>query len=139
MINVDVNKIIEALEMVNETSTAYLNLDSGEIVWLSDFMDSIESEELADRIEYGNFERLPTQYEINEYEMIENFIKRITGTKIRNDLMTGISGKGIFRRFKNSIRFYGIENEWYEFRDKAYRNLAKDWLVALKEKLAHNI
>lgn len=139
MINIDVDEIAEALEMVNESSTAYLNLDSGEIVWLSDFMDSAEAEEVADRIECGNFERLPAQYEINEYEMMENFIQRISETKIRNDLMSVISGRGAFRRFKNSIRFYGIEYEWYEFRDKAYRKFAENWLKALKEKSTNKI
>ena len=134
MINIDIDEIVEALEMVNENSTAYLNLDNGEIEWLSDFMEREEAEEISEKIESGNYARLPSQYEIHEYEMMEKFIETIPLPKIQNELAAAISGKGAFRRFKNTVRFYRMENEWYEFRNCAYRTLSENWLEELKEK-----
>lgn len=35
--------------------------------------------------------------------------------------------RGAFRRFKEDIRKTGMEQEWYDYRDKAYRNAAIEW------------
>jgi hypothetical protein len=33
-----------------------------------------------------------------------------------------------FRRFKDTIHRYGIQNDWFGFRDDAYREIAISWL-----------
>lgn len=51
----DLDKILEALEMINESSQAYYNMDTGEIEWLGEFMYGEEYTEAAERIELGNY------------------------------------------------------------------------------------
>ncbi|MBF0511824.1 MAG: hypothetical protein HQL13_05800, partial [Candidatus Omnitrophica bacterium] len=38
-----------------------------------------------------------------------------------------IKGRGAFRGFKEKIHEYGIEQDWYQYRDKAYTAFAKQW------------
>ena len=124
---VDLDKILDALEMVNENSQAYFNTDTGEIEWLSDFLDSSEYEDMADRIEFGNFISLPTKYDIHEYRIMEDFIYSLPTGEMQNKLHRAIKGKGAFRRFKDTVNYLGVDKDWYSFRDEAYRNIASEW------------
>ena len=35
--------------------------------------------------------------------------------------------KGAFRRFKQSVRYHGLEQHWYDYLAEAYRELAIRW------------
>ena len=35
--------------------------------------------------------------------------------------------KGAFRRFKQSVRYHGLEQRWYDYLAEAYRELAIRW------------
>ncbi|MCC6568509.1 MAG: hypothetical protein IT315_04670, partial [Anaerolineales bacterium] len=39
-----------------------------------------------------------------------------------------IRGSGAFRRFKDTIYRYRIEEDWFRFRDEAYKEIAVSWL-----------
>ena len=43
------------------------------------------------------------------------------------ELAEAIRGKGAFRRFKTTIRFYGVEQRWYDFLADAYKAIAIQW------------
>ncbi|WP_153465478.1 UPF0158 family protein [Sediminibacillus terrae] len=45
----------------------------------------------------------------------------------RGKLLSVIKGRGAFRRFKDTIIDLDIRNEWFEFRDQAYREIAKEF------------
>lgn len=124
---VDLDKILDALEMVNEDSQAYFNSDTGEIEWLSSFLDSSEYENMSDRIEFGNFISLPTKYDIHEYRIMEDFIYSLPSGEAQNKLYQAIKGKGAFRRFKDTVIYLGVDKDWYSFRDEAYKNIALEW------------
>ena len=38
-----------------------------------------------------------------------------------------ISGSGAFRRFKDAVYKYGVEDEWYRYRDNAIKEFAIEW------------
>ena len=44
---------------------------------------------------------LPTQYEINEYQIMIDFIDTIDNIEIKDNLHRLIQGKGAFKRFKD--------------------------------------
>lgn len=123
----DLDKILDALKMVNEDSQAYFNTDTGEIEWLSSFLNSREYEDMVDRIEFGNFISLPTKYDIHEYRIMEEFIYSLPIGEVQNKLQRAIKGKGAFRRFKDTVNYLGIDKDWYSFRDDAYKNIALEW------------
>ena len=87
------------------------------------------SEEDVDNIEENpdDFVLLPTQYDINEYSIMEDFIDEIDNEEIKYKLYESIRGKGAFRRFKNMIYYLNVKNQWYDFRAKAFKKIAIEW------------
>ncbi len=126
---VNLETIIDATEMASDSERGLLNLNTMETVWLSDYFDSDENEELA--MEIDNHPKqylcLPYQYDIHEYSIMEDFIDSLTDSVIRNKLYRAIQGKGAFRRFKNEICYLGIREEWLAFQHDAYVEIAKKW------------
>ena len=70
---------------------------------------------------------LLTQYEINEYQIIVDFIETIDSKKIKEQLQTAIQGKGAFRRFKDYCFQANIIQDWYEFKEQKYKEIAIKW------------
>ena len=123
---VTLSKIIEGLEMVNNIVDCYYNPNKDEI-----FLSNIgESEDLSvDEIDelFGESIILPTQYEINEYQIMLDFINSIKNPIINSNLQRLIQGKGAFRRFKDYCAVMNIIKDWYDFKEKKYKEIAIDW------------
>ena len=127
---VKLSEIIDALEETDDEVTYFIDLLSGKIIQDSDFgsfytdgSGEIDFEELTDYL------KLPTKYEINEYQIIKEFISTIKDEQIRNQLFITIKGPGAFRRFKDSCINYNIINDWYAFQKEVYYDIAKDYCL----------
>jgi hypothetical protein len=46
---------------------------------------------------------------------------------LRETMYRSIKGSGAFRRFKENIRRYGIEDTWYKYRDEKIKEIAREW------------
>jgi len=89
-----------------------------------------ESVELAEKIMYSSideFIRLPDKHDLNEYRIMEHFIRTLELGQVRDELWNAIEGKGAFRRFKNQVIYYALDQEWYKYRDEAFMTFAKEW------------
>ena len=123
---VTLSKIIDGLEMVDNTIDCYYNPEKDEI-----FLSNIGeygnlSEDQIDKL----FEKsiiLPTQYEIHEYQIMVDFIDTIEDLEINNNLQRLIQGRGVFRRFKDYCAEMNIIKNWYDFRNKKYKQIAIEW------------
>lgn len=132
---VDVMKIklkvvIDAIEEATESYTSFYDTKTKETVYLPDaFMTGETNEELLELIENepDRFLRFPTKYDIHEYSIVEAFVDYLPPGKIKSEMISAIRGKGAFRRFKQSIRYHGIEQLWYDYQANAYRELAERW------------
>ena len=124
--NVKLNEVIDALDFTNDEIEYYYNPDTEEI-----FMSNIgEFEDLTEDEIDELFEKsimLPTRYDINEYEMMEDFAETISDTRLQNQLYISLNGSGAFRRFKDTCINFDIINDWYKFRDERYKEIAIDW------------
>ena len=123
---VNLNEVIEALDFTNDEIEYYYNPKNGEITMLNSVILKDSNEEQLDEVFTKNI-MLPTKYDINEYEMMEDFIKTVKDLKIQNQLYISINGHGAFRRFKDTCIYYSIINDWYKFRDKKYQKIAINW------------
>ncbi len=123
---VTLSKIIEGLEMVNDIDDCYYNPKKDEI-----FLSNIgEYEELSEDEIDELFEEsliLPIQYEINEYQIMVDFIEKIDNLEIKNNLQRLIQGKGAFRRFKDYCLEINIIQDWYDFKEQKYKEIAINW------------
>ena len=120
------SEVIDALEFTNDEIEYYYNLDNGEIFMsnIGEF-ENLNEDELDELFEKSIM--LPTRYDINEYEMMEDFVETIKDTILQNQLYISLNGSGAFRRFKDTCINFDIIDEWYKFRDKRYKELAINW------------
>ncbi|MBQ3414699.1 MAG: hypothetical protein IJH39_04980 [Clostridia bacterium] len=123
---VTLSKIIDGLEMVDDMTDCYYNPEKDEI-FLSNIgeYEDLTEDEIDELFEASII--LPTQYEINEYQIMVDFIETIDNLEIKNNLQRLIHGKGAFRRFKDYCIEMGIIQDWYDFRDKKYKGIAIAW------------
>lgn len=127
---VNLSVILDAIEMADDNYTYFLDLETGESVFLVDeLITGLDNEGLEDEIE-ENFERylrLPTKFEINEYHIMEEFIWSLPEGRQQDRLEQAIQGRGAFRRFKDMVDDLGIEKRWYQYEADAYKKMAIEW------------
>lgn len=78
--------------------------------------------DLIEDIEEGFIEDyipLPRQYDMNEYRMMEEFIYDLPAGRAQDALDVAIRGKGAFRRFKDRLYDFDLQEKWYKYRDDA--------------------
>ena len=123
---VKLTEIIDALDFTNDEIEYYYNLDNGEIFMsnIGDYED-LNEDELDELFEKSIM--LPTRYDINEYEMMEDFVETIEDTRLQNQLYISLNGSGAFRRFKDTCINFDIIDDWYKFKDEKYKALAINW------------
>lgn len=141
---VRLDDIVGALEMLVEESPSYLDLDTGQVVSVSEDLLSEAEEpgdeepdlpdwqkhewEIAKRIvSTDRFLELPTTFDLHEWGIMQDFSRSVEPDAVREDLLRAIHGAGAFRNFKDTIRRHGIESYWYAFRTQALRQIALDW------------
>jgi hypothetical protein len=101
----------------DDGSSGYSDLET-------EFFQDVKNVMLLD----DDYLKLPSKFDIHEYEIMERFCLSVSDEKISNVLLSKIRGSGAFRRFKDTIYRYGIEEDWFRFRDQAYKEIAISWL-----------
>lgn len=142
---ISLKEFVEGLQMYSGQIEAYLNLVTGEIIPVSeDALAAIESgmdgddlknldeeldPELLDKLQNSDeYIQFPSRFEINEYRMLEGFSSSYPDEKIGDILYDAIHGSGAFGRFKKMVNHFEIQDAWYQYRDRAYKEFAIDWL-----------
>lgn len=123
--------LMEAIELASDSGAYFYDFDKQENIYLSEDSwnwdeEDKEMAELMD-MEWDRFIRLPEKYEIHEYRIMEDFIDELNDQKLQMELYRAIQGRGAFRRFKDKIRYSGIEQQWYDYQNNAYREFALRW------------
>ena len=129
---IPLKQVIQAIEEASEVFKSFWDTKTGKTVYLADPLMTDMTEEdksLAAAIEDTpeRFLRFPTKYEIHQYRMMGDFIDQLSPGKAQEELVYAIRGKGAFRRFKQSVRYHGLEQRWYDYLAEAYRELAIRW------------
>ncbi|USL11123.1 UPF0158 family protein [Bacillus bombysepticus] len=143
---IKIQAIIEELEMQFDESRIFLNVKTGEIISVTlDNLRAAEDEKVFGHLpeweqedrkvandifgKFENYKELPTKYEVNEYEIIEDFCFNVSDERKQDILLSSIKGKGAFRRFKNKIIDFEMEDQWYSYRDERYKQIAIKWCL----------
>ena len=123
---VKLTEVIDALDFTNDEIEYYYNPDTEEI-FMSNIgeIENLNEDELDELFEKSIM--LPTRYDINEYEMMEDFAETIEDTTLQNQLYISLNGRGAFRRFKDTCINFDIIDDWYNYRDQKYKELAINW------------
>jgi len=143
-IRVKLEDIIEGLESQSDESSSFLNKRTGEVVLINDYemRAAEEGNPLEDFPDWeqdqvriareisagtGQYIPLPTKFDIDEHSIMERFCVSLDNKEISDILYDLISGSGAFRRFKDALYRYGIEDEWHSYRDNALKEIAIEW------------
>jgi hypothetical protein len=141
---VKLSDIVEGMEFQSDELSAYLNKNTGEVIPVPD--DAFEAarrkapiEELpewqqssikvAQEILQGgkDYLELPSKFDINEYRLMERFGLSREDTHLSETLLAAVQGRGAFRRFKETLHRFGVTETWYEYREAAFKQIAKEW------------
>ncbi len=118
-----ISKIIDGLDMNSDEIEVYFNLKNQELVMSYNYELDEDDEETFNDV----LIRLPNQYEIHEYSMMESFMETIDDNILYNQLLIAIHGSGAFRRFKDTCINFNVIDKWYKYRDKKYKEIAIKW------------
>jgi hypothetical protein len=154
---VSLRDLVEELQILPNEGSAHLNKVTGKIITVTeDDVAMVEMDtEFEEEMEEGNddiggeitdlemeyyqevkrvlasdpdYLKLPSRFEIHEYEIMERFSLSFPDHQVSDVLLGKIRGSGAFRRFKDTIYQYGIEDSWFKYRDEAYKEIAIAWL-----------
>ena len=124
---VKLSDIIDAMEETSQDSEFFLDKENGEIVWLNDMiMERDEFEEISKLLDEHGCCRLPTSMEIHDYDIMVDFVNAQSG-EVFDRLASAIKGRGAFRRFRETLSWFGKEQDWYDFKAAAYKGIAIRW------------
>ncbi|WP_208585584.1 UPF0158 family protein [Gracilibacillus suaedae] len=142
MSKVSLQELVDVLEFNSDEMGFFVNKSSGNVVSvLNEFFRKAENIEEYDDLpewhqeqielaidiledEEDKYIALPSSFEIDEYEMIENFCLQVKDSQKREVLLDKIKGRGAFRRFKDTISAFGLSQEWYDYRSQCYKEYA---------------
>ena len=130
-LKIDLDELCSAIEDSSYEHEYYLDLETGEILFISDYMDDEETGKLKDQVEEDSYryERIPEAESHEGYEDMVEFIATVKDERLVELLEVAINGKGAFRRFKNVLLNYPEEREsWVQFKDDRMEEKALEWL-----------
>ena len=125
---VKLSQIKDALEDVNMESSCYFNKETNEILWYWDYNKEYSTYKEED--EYNeNIINMFDFFTKNDFYIMQDFIETVKEIDIRNKLYKVTKGKGAFYRFRNVLEENNIVNDWYQYRDNKYKDIAKAWCI----------
>lgn len=142
MTKVKIADLIDTIQCQPEEYECYLHKKTGEIIEISDEVRAVidhDDEDYPDWMEDeiqmvrefddapDEYLSLPTQHDLNEYSMMENFANEQQDEKVQIQLLKVLQGKGGFHRFKDEIKVLGLAEVWYKYRDQCYKEYLIDW------------
>jgi hypothetical protein len=58
---------------------------------------------------------------------MREFAESVEPERLSDELQNAIRGAGAFRYFKDALRRYRREKDWYAYREEALRQIAIEW------------
>ena len=143
--SVDRDMLETAMEDLDLANRYFLNLVTGEVVFLSDYLGlSDEDERLLEEIDGSNdyvaIERIPSH---EAYQWMVDFVDEMVAPadeQAAEKLSIALNGRGAFRRFKDTLHLVDDRwpQAWYQWRDKQLQAAVDEWIkdvLIAREKL----
>lgn len=130
-LKIGLDELYDAMENSSYEVEYYLDLETGEILFVSEGMDDEETGKLKNQIEeeLGRYELIPKAESYEGYRDMQAFIATVEDDHLSELLEVAINGKGAFRRFKDVLLNYPEERErWFQFKDDRMKERALEWL-----------
>ncbi|WP_077706334.1 UPF0158 family protein [Virgibacillus dokdonensis] len=136
--------LIDEMDMQSDDSNGFVNKKTGEIVYIMrEFLSMAEDGEKGDHLpsweqkqlklaedivfSFEKYQTIPSKYDMNEYDIMEDFCLAVKNERHQQQLLTAIRGKGAFRRFKDKIIALDLEDDWYDYHHNRLKEIAIDF------------
>ncbi|MGO4109101.1 UPF0158 family protein [Paenibacillus sp. YAF4_2] len=144
---VKLDELVGEIEMDLEDTFTYIDVTTGEVITLTgEEIRAAEDERPLENFpewqrenieraiciledEQGKYADFTLKNDYNEYELIEKFISTLEDEKINEALNDAIIGKGAFRRFKDKVIEFGIDKQWYTYKENRIKELVIEWCI----------
>ncbi|WP_338207717.1 UPF0158 family protein [Lactiplantibacillus paraxiangfangensis] len=124
---VKLDNVIEAVEMASDEVHYYYNKMTGEVTMVMAYEDDEDSDSDESETNLDQYLNLPSKYDVNDYHIMKAFIWQLPDGEQKVQLERSISGRGAFRYFRDQLADFGMTDQWYQFRDTTYRDIAIEW------------
>ena len=136
--SIDLDMLEVAMEDADLTHRYFLNLVSGEVVFISDDLGpSDEDERLSEDIDGSNdyiaIERIPSH---EAYQRMVEFVDKMVAPvdeRAAEALSMALNGKGAFRRFQDAIHL--LDDQWpqarYQWKQTQLEAARDEWLKSV--------
>jgi hypothetical protein len=144
-VKVSLSELVAALECAADEISTYVNVATGEVITVTHEdlraaeadadpdMPDWQRETIAEAkrvLELDEWIEAPSKSEINEWKTMDLFGDSLPDEAQREEVRRAIRGSGAFRQFKVTIRHWGIEHAWFEFKRCHIEGIARAWLSA---------
>ena len=143
---VELDVIIEALEMADDSISSYLDVETGEVHSITEEEFDLAEDAQTAMEDLPNWQReavmlarsiqkqegkrymaLPDKFDVHEWAMMDRFSMTMRDAQMRNDFHGGIRGAGAFRLFKHLLTEYNLWDAWNRFKQVELRQMAIEW------------
>jgi len=143
---VELDLIIEALEMADDSISSYLDVETGEVHSITEEEFDLAEDPQTAIEDLPNWQReavtlarsiqkqegkryvaLPDKFDVHEWAMMDRFSMTLRKAQMRNDFHGGIRGAGAFRLFKHLLTEYDLWDAWNRFKQVELRQMAIEW------------
>ena len=143
---VELDVIIEALEMADDSISSYLDVETGEAHSITEEEFDLAEDAQTAMEDLPNWQReavmlarsiqkqegkrymaLPDKFDVHEWAMMDRFSMTLRDAQMRNDFHGGIRGAGAFRLFKHLLTEYNLWDAWNRFKQVELRQMAIEW------------
>ena len=124
--------LVAAVDFNLDEIEHFLNVETGDTVILTSFGASDEDEELREEIDEGFGEiyfRVPSLESSEGFAIMEDFTRTVVNERLQDKLWDALSGgKGVFRRFKDTLAYDGVERDrYYKFLEEQHLKRVLEW------------
>jgi len=144
---VQIQAVMDAIDLPDEWE-AFLDPETGEVLVMTDeergYLDEEEVEDketfempewqkesvarLRALLDSGRALHLPDKFDFHEWEVMRDFAASLEDPDERAELLRAIHGTGAFRMFREATTRLGLREAWFQHREQALRDMAKEWL-----------
>lgn len=127
---VQLQQIVDALETTDDFTSYVFDRETGQVLCHMEGIEDEEWQEMLDCETEGvpvRYLCLPDQFDIHQYGIMEDFVEQLPPGRTQDEFIRSLHGKGAFRRFRETLRYHGMQQRWYAFLADAYRQIAISW------------
>lgn len=128
---IDAEELIMALESHDPESQYFLDIHTGEVVFVGDEADVGPDDEFQAQFDENpdRFRNIDPILSSESWQTMADFIEQMPDCDAAEKLTNAIRHSHPFRRFKAALLYYpNIREEWFAFHEKAMLDHAQRWL-----------